>query len=93
MDRSFTDATYKYIYFNATGEEQLFNLKNDPGEEINLAQKEAFKDILLGWRQKMIDHLSVRGVPWVVNKDFGIFTNEIKFSPNYPQEYFLKEIK
>ncbi len=87
-----TDSQYKYIYFNATGEEQLFNLEIDPGEEVNLAQMEEFKDILLGWRQKMINHLSERGEPWVVNNKLGVFTEEIKFSPNYPKEYYPEEI-
>jgi arylsulfatase A-like enzyme len=88
-----TDATYKYIYFNATGEEQLFNLESDPKEELNLAQKKEFKKILLGWRKKMIDHLSERGEPWVVNNELGVFSDEIKYSPNYPHEYFPEEIK
>lgn len=88
-----TDATYKYIYYSTTGEEQLFNLENDPGEKNNLAGVKEFKDLLSDWRGKMIVHLSGRGAPWVVNNDLGIIKEAIKFSPNYPQEYFPEEIE
>ncbi|MFT7032959.1 MAG: arylsulfatase [Cyclobacteriaceae bacterium] len=87
-----TDSKYKYIYYNYTAEEQLFDLDNDPWEKNNLAETPEFKDILQVWRKKMIDHLAVRGEPWVVNGDLGTWQEPIKFSPNYPMEYYPKEI-
>jgi arylsulfatase len=87
-----TDSKYKYIYFNRTGEEQLFDLENDLQEENDLAKKNKYKKTLREWRQKMIAHLSERGEPWVVNGDLGILSNEINYSPNYPQEFFPEEI-
>ena len=71
----------------------MFNLEWDPGEKNNLAGDEEFKDLLSDWRGKMIKHLSERGEPWVVNNDLGIIKELIKFSPNYPQEYFPEEIE
>lgn len=87
-----TDAKYKYVYFNTTGEEQLFDLDNDPGEKSNLAEKPQNKKLLQEWRKRMIKHLAERGEPWIVDNDLGIITDEIKFSPNYPKEYYPEEI-
>ncbi len=88
-----TDAQYKYIYFNATGEEQLFDLKADPGEQHNLAGLSEYEAILKTWREQMINHLSERGEPWVVDGQLGTWDEVINFSPNYPMEYYPEEIK
>ncbi|WP_072994759.1 arylsulfatase [Pseudozobellia thermophila] len=87
-----TDAQYKYIYFATTGEEQLFDLEQDPKEMCDLAKKKEYKNTLQKWRRKMVDHLAERGEPWVVNGELGLRTEEIKFSPNYPKEYYPREI-
>ena len=87
-----TDAKFKYIYFATTGEEQLFDLENDPTEKYDLAKKKQFKNTLQQWRKRMIAHLAERGEPWVVNHDLGLRTEAIRFSPNYPAEYYPKEI-
>ncbi|MEQ8683390.1 MAG: hypothetical protein RID25_26740 [Cyclobacteriaceae bacterium] len=87
-----TDAQYKYIYFNATGEEQLFDLKADPGEQNNLAGLPEYEGTLKGWREKMIDHLSERGEPWVIDGQLGTWDDVINFSPNYPMAYYPEEI-
>jgi arylsulfatase len=83
-----TDKKHKYIYFATDGEQQLFDLQNDPEEKNNLAENSEYVDVLNQWRQKMIEHLSERGEPWVVNGDLGIRKEPIKFSPNYPMEYY-----
>lgn len=87
-----TDAKYKYIYFNTTGEEQLFNLDNDPGEKNNLVEEPQNKQLLQAWRKQMVKHLEERGEPWIIGNDLGILTDEIKFSPNYPKAYYPEEI-
>ena len=47
---------YKYISYNwGKYSEQLFDLKNDPGEMINLAIESSYKDILNKHRQLLID--------------------------------------
>ena len=88
-----TDHRYKYIYYSVTGEEQLFDLVKDPGEENNLASLSKYKNILEGWRQKMVGHLTERGEEWVKDGKLVIREENIVFSPNYPKEYYPKEIK
>jgi len=56
-----TDGKWKYIWFFRTGKEQLFNLKNDPGEITNLSGESDFNNELLKWRKSMVIHLSERG--------------------------------
>jgi len=87
-----TDQRYKYIYYSVTGEEQLFDMVNDPGEKNNLANLAKFKNTLARWRGKMIDHLSTRGDEWVKNGKLVIRQENILFSPNYPKDYYPKEI-
>ena len=88
-----TDRKYKYIHYSVTGEEQLFNLMKDPGEKNNLAGLSRYKGILTEWRQKMVDHLTERGEEWVKGGKLVIRDENIVFSPNYPKEYYPKEIK
>ncbi len=88
-----TDHRYKYIYYSVTGEEQLFDLVKDPGEENNLASLTNYKNILEGWRLKMVSHLTERGEEWVKDGKLVIREENIVFSPNYPKEYYPKEIK
>jgi arylsulfatase len=40
-------------------------LVNDPGELYDLAAEPAYKNTLLQWRQRMIEHLSERGEQFV----------------------------
>ena len=56
-----TDGKIKYIWFMHTGEEQLFDLVKDPGEERNLAQAKPYQKQLAEMRQAMVRHLSERG--------------------------------
>ncbi len=88
-----TDARYKYIYFNKTGEEQLFDLEKDPMETVDLAGAEENRTLLQSWRQHMIDHLSKRGEPWVMDGQLGTWEEPINFGPNYPMEYYPEEIE
>ena len=88
-----TDNRYKYIYYSVTGEEQLFDLEKDSGEKKNLAGISRYKNILAKWRQSMVDHLSHRGEDWVKDGKLVIRDENIVFSPNYPKEYYPKEIK
>ncbi|WP_246223030.1 sulfatase-like hydrolase/transferase [Draconibacterium halophilum] len=78
-----TDGTWKYIWFFRTGEEQLFNLKYDPGEQNNLTANEP--DELKKWRQKMVNHLSERGEGFVKNGKLVQRTETLLYSPNYPK--------
>lgn len=79
-----TDGTWKYIWFFRTGEEQLFNLKNDPGEIQNLSEKN--KKELEKWRKRMVKHLEERGEKFVKNGQLVKVKETFLYSPNYPEE-------
>jgi len=78
-----TDGRYKYIYFTTTGAQQLFDLERDPHERDDLAASETHRGRLAGWRQRMLDHLSVRGKPWVVDGDLAIQRESVRYGPNH----------
>jgi len=80
-----TDGSYKYIYFTLTGEQQLFDLSNDPHELIDLARDPAQLELVSEWRERMIEHLSIRGERWVKDGDLTIQQESQKYSPNDPR--------
>ncbi len=55
-----TDGKIKYIWYTLSGEEQLFNLANDPHETRNLAEDPASRECLLLWRSRLINELAPR---------------------------------
>jgi len=55
-----TDGEFKYIWRPLDGEEQLFNINKDPGEEKDLSTVESFRGQLLSWRELLIQELSGR---------------------------------
>ena len=80
---------YKYIYFTLTGEEQLFDLLNDPAELVDLTNEtNPPAELISFWRDNMIDHLSVRGKEWVENGKLQVQDSSIYFGRNHPM--FLK---
>ena len=56
-----TDAQEKYIWHSKTGEEQLFDLREDPTELTNLADQPEHAERARLWRDRMIAHLQPRG--------------------------------
>ena len=81
-----TDGTWKYIWFFRTGEEQLFNLKDDPGEITELSQKLQYSDVLKQWRQHMVEHLSERGEEFVKDGNLVVREETLLYSPNFPED-------
>jgi arylsulfatase len=81
-----TDGTWKYIWFFRTGKEQLFNLKNDPGEITELSQKKEYSDELSLWRQRMVEHLSERGEGFVKDGKLVVRKETMLYSPNFPED-------
>jgi len=73
-----TDKRYKYIWFEHTGQQQLFDLSRDPKELDDLAAKPDAAKLVKEWRQKMVKHLSVRGEPWVHDGDLAVFEKPIR---------------
>lgn len=63
LDRSnhyVVDGRYKYIWYSSTGNEQLFDLKTDPGETCNLLHSEEHASLLQTMRSRLIDSLQDR---------------------------------
>jgi len=53
-----TDSDWKYVWNPITGGDQLFNLKSDPNECVDLAEAET--DVLAEWRSRLAKHLEGR---------------------------------
>jgi arylsulfatase len=81
-----TDGHHKYIYYAPTGQQELFDLHNDPGELHDLAADPAKASLVGEWRGRMIAHLAERGEPYVVNGDLGIREKAMLLGPNYPKD-------
>lgn len=79
-----TDGKMKYIWFFRSGEEQLFNLIEDPDETTNLAGLEEYGEELELWRERLGEHLIERGEGFA--KDgIPVTRDESRtYSPNYP---------
>jgi arylsulfatase len=62
-----TDGNFKYIWYPGSGEEQLFDLANDPKELINLSADGGNQTILSFWQSKMVNILMNRPEGFVTN--------------------------
>lgn len=80
-----TDGKIKYIWFLHTGEEQLFDLVNDPKESKDVSKDLRYKSQLEELRNAMIEHLSERGEDWVKDGKLVIRNKTMLYSPNYPK--------
>ena len=79
-----TDGRFKYIFHALDGEEQLFDLEQDPGELNDLAPEPAYTEELQKWRSRLIDHLAERGEEFVKNGKLALRPQRKLYSPNYP---------
>lgn len=80
-----TDGRHKYVYFTTTGEQQLFDTVNDPYEVRNLADEPGHARALAEWRARMVEHLAIRGEPWIVKGDLAVQKDSVKYGPNHPR--------
>ena len=80
-----TDGRYKYIYHTLTGQQQLFDLAADPKELIDLSLDVEHTSLVNDWRQIMVNHLTKRGAPWIVDGDLAIQQTSQKFGVNDPR--------
>lgn len=85
-----TDGKMKYIWFFRTGEEQLFNLQEDPGETINLVGIEEYKSELKLWRSRLGEHLSERGEEFAKGGMPIKRRESMVYSSNYPEVSEMK---
>jgi len=79
-----TDGKIKYIHPAYQGKEQLFDLSEDPGETRDLSGEPSCREILLEWRQRLIDHLSERGETFVRKGQLVPRPERMLYSPHYP---------
>ncbi len=79
-----TDGHTKYIFHALDGEEQLFDIDNDPGELRDLAGYAEHEAELRKWRNRMIEHLQVRGEEFVDHGRLALRPERMLTSPNYP---------
>ncbi len=80
-----TDGKTKYIFHARDGEEQLFDLVADRHELNDLALQPAYAGELRKWRNRMIEHMSERGAPYLVNGKLGLRPKGLKHSPLFPE--------
>ncbi|MHC4364044.1 MAG: arylsulfatase [Planctomycetota bacterium] len=86
-----TDGEYKYIYHAYDGGEQLFNLKEDPGEIRDLAQEANYRELLKAWRNRMVEHFGERGERFVCNGRLVPRPRSMLYSPFYPDIETVKK--
>ena len=79
-----TDGRQKYIFHARDGEEQLFNLADDPDETKDLAGDTASGADLRRWRDRMLEHLSERGERYVAGGKLTLRPGGIMTSPHFP---------
>ena len=79
-----TDGRMKYIHHAYHGQEQLFDLDKDPGEVNDLAGDPKAEGELRTWRNRMVEHLAIRGDRWVKNGKLAMRKEPIPRSPNFP---------
>ncbi|HOW19013.1 MAG TPA: hypothetical protein PLC79_08250, partial [Phycisphaerae bacterium] len=80
-----TDGRTKYIFYAATGREELFDLDKDPGELHDLAPDPQEAARLAAWRSRMVEHLSERGEAFVKDGRLVAPRKDMLYSPRFPQ--------
>lgn len=79
-----TDGREKYIYHAYDGQEQFFDLADDPHELSDLASHPASAERVSVWRSRMIEHLAPRGPEYVRNGRLVPRPQDIPTSPHFP---------
>ncbi len=78
------DGRWKYIYHAFDGHEQLFDLKEDPGETRDRASDPGYQRTMKYWRREMVKHLSERGEAFVRDSELVVRPKGMLHSPSYP---------
>ena len=81
-----TDGKIKYIWRFHTGEEELFDLLEDPCELKNVVKEKRYHSRLLHLREAMVSHLSERGEEFVKDGKLQILKHTVLYSPLFPDE-------
>lgn len=80
-----TDGKIKYIWNFHNGSEQLFDLRENPGETHNLSEDAAYQNKLSELRKMMVEHLSERGDSFVKDGKLMTLDTTLLYSPNFPK--------
>jgi len=83
-----TDGKDKYIFYPGTGEEQFFDLVNDPVEMTNLVNDPAYADRVQQGRTRLITELEGRPENFVVNGQLATLGGP---TPSFLPEYKRQE--
>lgn len=79
-----TDGMKKFVWMDRTGQEQFFDLVNDPMEHFDRRYDPKYRKEMLEWRACLIKALSERNCGLVENGDLKIRTEKHNIvSPNY----------
>jgi arylsulfatase len=78
---SYIEGDYKYLWTSSGGDELLFNLREDPYEKYNLADKEDSKDKLQYMRNKLMEEVNKKDSSML--KDGSL---KCKAAPKGPQD-------
>ena len=83
-----TDGHVKYIYRAYFGDEQIFDLRNDPHEMVDLSGTPEWNKELLLWRARLIDQFTreKRGTAYLEGGKLQIRRKAILYSPHYPRK-------
>ncbi|UDQ97661.1 arylsulfatase [Lentisphaerota bacterium WC36G] len=81
-----TDGKVKYIWLPQVGQEQFFDLENDPDELIDLAQQAEYQEQIALWRQRLIKELAPRGEKFVKDGKL-VKGRSFTFTPWYKKTY------
>ena len=80
-----TDGQTKYIYHALDGEEQLFDLRKDAGEQKDLSGGRAHSGALREWRRRLVKHFEERGEPFLKGGKLVPRPERFLYSPHYPK--------
>jgi hypothetical protein len=82
-----TNGKEKYIFYPGTGEEQFFDLVNDPVEMTNLADDPEYADRVELGRSRLITELTGRPEGFVVNGKLATLNGPTpSFLPEYQRQ-------
>lgn len=81
-----TDGKIKYVWRFHTGEEELFDLVNDPHELKNVAKEKKYRAQLALLREEMVKHLSERGEEFVKDGKLQVLKRTVLYSPLFPEK-------
>jgi hypothetical protein len=88
-----TDGKAKYIFNAFDGHEEFFDLSGDPAERNNLASDPARQSEIKIWRERLTQHLAVRGAAWVKDGQLQLRKQSILYSPNLSGKAKLKSVE